>query len=66
MRVVVTGPGVAGATAALALARQGHRVQVLHRDDGLRPVAVADAAAWERRGIAHFGQPHALLARLHA
>ena len=66
MRVVVTGAGVAGATAALALARQGHRVRVLDRDDGPRPAAVADAADWERRGVAHFGQPHALLARLHA
>ena len=64
MRIVVTGARVAGAAAALAL--QGHRVQVLDRDDGPRPAAVADAAAWERRGVAHFGQPHALLARLHA
>lgn len=66
MRVVVTGAGVTGATAALALARQGHRVQVLDRDDGPRPAEVAHAADWERRGVAHFGQPHALLARLHA
>ncbi len=66
MQVVITGAGVAGLTAALALARQGHRVQLLDRDAAPRPDAVDGAADWERRGVAQFHQPHSLLARLYA
>lgn len=64
MQVVIAGGGVAGLTAALALARQGHRVQVVDRDDSPRPVDVTAAAGWSRRGVAQFQQPHAVLARL--
>ncbi|SFN89991.1 FAD dependent oxidoreductase [Geodermatophilus obscurus] len=65
-QVVIAGAGVAGLTAALALARQGHRVQLLDRDAAPRPDAVDGAAAWKRRGVAQFHQPHSLLARLYA
>ncbi|WP_138758168.1 NAD(P)/FAD-dependent oxidoreductase [Modestobacter altitudinis] len=64
MQVVIAGGGVAGLTAALALARQGHRVQVVDRDDSPRPADVTAAAEWSRRGVAQFQQPHAFLARL--
>jgi 2-polyprenyl-6-methoxyphenol hydroxylase-like FAD-dependent oxidoreductase len=53
---------MAGLSAALLLARDGHRVRLIERD----PVVVGDALAspaWERRGIAHFLQPHAVIPR---
>ncbi len=43
MQVVIAGAGISGLTAALALARQGHRVQVVDRDAVARPADVADA-----------------------
>src|SRR3712207_2880805 len=65
MQVAVAGGGIAGLTAALTLARQGHRVQVVDRDLGPRPGDVAGVEAWERRGVAQFHQPHSVLARLY-
>ncbi|WP_283398148.1 NAD(P)/FAD-dependent oxidoreductase [Modestobacter marinus] len=64
MQVVIAGGGVAGLTAALALARQGHRVRLVDRDDSPRPADVTTAAGWSRRGVPQFRQPHAFLARL--
>lgn len=62
--IVIVGGSVAGLATALALARAGHPVTVLERDD----VAVegdADAAfATERRGAPQAHQTHGLLARL--
>ncbi|PWW24299.1 flavin-dependent dehydrogenase [Geodermatophilus normandii] len=66
MQVVVAGAGISGLTAALALARQGHRVRVVDRDGGVRPADLDGAAGWARRGVSQFHQPHAFLARLHA
>ena len=60
--VAVLGAGVAGLSAALALARDGHRVDLVERDS----VAVGDPMAapdWSRRGIPHFLQAHAFTAR---
>jgi 2-polyprenyl-6-methoxyphenol hydroxylase-like FAD-dependent oxidoreductase len=63
VRLVVAGGGVAGLAAALAVARAGHEVVVLERDDveaGSDPSAAFDD---DRRGIPHYLQPHAFLPR---
>ena len=60
---IVLGGGLCGLTAALMLARDGHRVTVLERDPP--PVPADPAAAWERWAApaspqfrqAHYMQP---------
>jgi glycine/D-amino acid oxidase-like deaminating enzyme len=60
--VAVLGGGVAGLAAALASARSGRRVVLIERDG---PPGGGDADGlfehWDRRGIAHFRQPHNFL-----
>jgi 2-polyprenyl-6-methoxyphenol hydroxylase-like FAD-dependent oxidoreductase len=63
MRVVVAGGGVAGLTAALAVARAGHTAAVLERDAVAAQPSPEDAFAVERAGIPHYLQPHAFLPR---
>jgi 2-polyprenyl-6-methoxyphenol hydroxylase-like FAD-dependent oxidoreductase len=60
--VTVMGGGVAGLSAALTLARGGHRVTLLERDlvEVGRP---EDAPTWQRKGIPHFRQIHAFIPR---
>jgi 2-polyprenyl-6-methoxyphenol hydroxylase-like FAD-dependent oxidoreductase len=64
--ILVLGAGLAGLSASLAFARNGHRVLLLERDG---PVEHGDAdelfECWDRRGIAHFRQPHNFLALAH-
>jgi 2-polyprenyl-6-methoxyphenol hydroxylase-like FAD-dependent oxidoreductase len=63
--VAVVGGGMSGLLAALFLARDGHRVTVYERDDTDLPETADDAFhGWDRRGVAHARQSHALLARL--
>jgi 2-polyprenyl-6-methoxyphenol hydroxylase-like FAD-dependent oxidoreductase len=60
--VLVLGGGVAGLSAALLLARDGHRVTLVERD----PVDLGPASqafGWQRAGIPHFLQPHAFIPR---
>lgn len=49
-------------SAALLLARDGHRVSLFERDRFDAGESTA-ATAWERRGIPHFLQPHAFIPR---
>src|SRR6266540_7235968 len=56
------GGGVAGMPAALLLARQGHRVTLVERDD-FAVGAALDSPGWRRKGIPHFLQPHAFIPR---
>jgi hypothetical protein len=62
VKVAVLGAGVAGLATALALARDGHEVVVVERDE----VTVGeplDAPDWPRRGIPHFLQAHSFTSR---
>lgn len=62
--IVVVGAGMTGLTAALLLARDGHRVTVLDRDAG-GPPETAEAAwkNWNRPGVNQFHQLHVVLPR---
>lgn len=56
------GGGVAGLAAALALARDGHRVTLVERDE-IVVGGFDEAPGWRRAGIPHFLQPHAFIPR---
>ncbi len=59
MDVLIVGGGICGLGTGLLLARDGHDVTLLERDDEPTPASPADAwDRWERRGVAQFRQPH--------
>ncbi len=62
MKVALVGAGVCGMFTAMALARRGHEITILDRDDP-PPEGDADAAFfdWQRTGAAQFRHPHAFL-----
>jgi 2-polyprenyl-6-methoxyphenol hydroxylase-like FAD-dependent oxidoreductase len=59
--VVVVGAGIGGLGSALALARAGHRVTVVERDDTPMPADVEAAFDWDRRGAPQVRHPHVFL-----
>ena len=63
MKFVVAGGGAAGLAAALAVARAGHEAVVLERDRVDPHEPPQRAFEIERKGIAHYFQPHAFLPR---
>lgn len=59
--VVVVGAGIGGLGSALALARTGHRVTIVERDDTPMPPDVEAAFEWDRRGAPQVRHPHVFL-----
>src|SRR5687768_10471694 len=57
------GAGVAGASCALLLARDGHDVTVVDHDDLSVATDAGGSVRWDRKGVPHFLQPHAFLPR---
>lgn len=59
--IVVVGAGIGGLGAALSLARTGHSVTLVERDDTPMPADVEGAFEWDRRGAPQVRHPHAFL-----
>jgi flavin-dependent dehydrogenase len=61
--VTVLGAGVCGLAAGMLLARDGHQVMLLERDEAPIPESVDQAwDEWSRTGVKQFRQPHFLAA----
>lgn len=64
--ITVVGAGLTGLTAAVLLARSGHKVTVLDRDPQGAPPGNEQAwEHWARPGVSQFRQPHLMLPRWH-
>lgn len=64
MHVAIIGGGVAGLSAGLGLARNGHRVTILERDAAPGDADVEQAfEGWRRRGVPQIRQGHFVLGR---
>ncbi|HUY23510.1 MAG TPA: FAD-dependent oxidoreductase [Acidimicrobiales bacterium] len=61
--IVITGGGVAGLSAAMLLAEDGHDVTVLERDAAEPPAPTEAWETWERRGVNQFRLLHFFAAR---
>jgi 2-polyprenyl-6-methoxyphenol hydroxylase-like FAD-dependent oxidoreductase len=60
-RIVVLGGGVCGLASAMVLARDGHEVTVLERDEAAVPSSIEEAwQNWSRDGVTQFRQAHFL------
>ena len=59
-KIVVAGGGICGMAGALMLARDGHDVIVVDRDDAPVPGDCESAWAWERRSVAQFRLGHVM------
>ena len=62
--IAVVGGGIAGMSAALYLAKAGHRVTLFERDEASLPESPSKAFEWDRRGAPQVRHSHAMLARL--
>ncbi|MGD9796365.1 MAG: FAD-dependent oxidoreductase, partial [Acidimicrobiia bacterium] len=62
-RIVVIGAGICGNTAALLLARDGHQVTIVDRDDPAPDDLEQAWSGWDRRSVAQFRFAHLMLAR---
>jgi 2-polyprenyl-6-methoxyphenol hydroxylase-like FAD-dependent oxidoreductase len=61
--VIVMGAGVAGLGTALLLARDGHRVTLIDRDDLGAGDSAQRSPEWARSGVPQFLQPHGFIPR---
>lgn len=61
IHAIVVGAGIGGLGSALALARAGHRVTLIERDDTPVPADPEAAFDWDRRGAPQVRHPHVFL-----
>ncbi len=63
MDTIVLGAGLCGLAAGIMLARDGHRVTVLERDEASVPDGAQAWDGWRRDGVVQFRQAHFMQAR---